>query len=68
LDGGPTVDQMGTEVLLYEVGMTGMNAEEVEFASVGLVATEDRVVEIGAVFSGVVPVPHIEVTVLVLFP
>jgi hypothetical protein len=59
------VDQMGTVMLLHEVGT---NVEEVKFTSVGPVAVEDSVDEIGAVPGGAVPVPQYELTVLVLLP
>jgi hypothetical protein len=62
------VDQMGTVMLLHEVGTTGTKVEEVEFTSVGPVAVEDRVDEIGAVPGGAVPVPQYELTALVLLP
>jgi hypothetical protein len=62
------VDQMGTVVLLYDVGTTGTKVEEVEFTPVGSVAVDDRVDEIGAVPGGAVPVPQYEVTALVLLP
>lgn len=64
----PVIDGTGKDVLLYEVGMTGMNVDEVEFTSAGPVALEVKVDKIGAVPGGAVPVPHVEGTMLVLLP
>jgi hypothetical protein len=46
--------------------MTGTKVEEVEFTSVGPVAVEVKVAEIGVVLGGAVPVPHDEGVVLVV--